>query len=374
MLTAAALIILIPRQSYSQTFLPSTNILMQDPSEISQGGGSARSISTEIPSMAGKDSCAAIRDLSILERQEVREALFVYLTGGIGYTKQGITRAQKYLPLIEEILRENSDIPFEAAYLPFLESGYSPTAVSRMQAVGIWQIIAPTARELGLKIEPWIDERRDPKKSTLAAIKHLRDLRQSFTNWDLAFAAYNCGSGRVARAIAKNRSTDFWDLADRKSFRLETKNYIPHYAALALIMTHPDLFMVSAKEDEEKPSTETFALKDAVMISTIANICGISSSTIYELNPELTARFTPPTIRGYEIVLPSGAGEMLAVRADELYRVKISYVTPHTVKKGESLGKISKAYGINLDLLASLNGLAKPYLLRTGRVLYIPKT
>ncbi|HEY1406538.1 MAG TPA: lytic transglycosylase domain-containing protein, partial [Spirochaetota bacterium] len=220
---------------------------------------------------AGKNACAGISDLSILARSEVRNALFLYLTDGREYARRGITRYNRYIHDIENIFTQNPDIPREIIYLPLLESGYSPFAVSRMKAVGVWQIIAPTARELGLAITPLVDERQDPKKSTAAAIHHLRNLMNGLQSWDLALAAYNCGTRRVVRGMVRTKSNDFWVLASSKMLRTETMNYIPHFAALALIASRSDLFHLEGDLPEENP-VESYTLKYPVRIDDLAKM------------------------------------------------------------------------------------------------------
>jgi membrane-bound lytic murein transglycosylase D len=325
----------------------------------------------------GGDILSSIQDLSVLARPQVKNALFTYLTDGKEYTVRGLTRGNKYLHILKEVHAEYAKVPAEILFLPMLESGFSPTAVSRMQAVGVWQIIAPTAKDLGLKIDPMIDERRDVQKSTAAALRHIQNLRRIFPTWDLALAAYNCGSGRVTRGMIKYNTQDFWKLAEKNALRKETVNYIPHFAALALIGSRPDLFPVNRSLDQNNPDDvqeyEKFTLSSPVLISTLSNLTGIPSTEIYEMNPELTGVITPLSIKNYEITLPSGAGERLLANEESLYTLKIRSITQYKIRRGDTISKISKRFGTDPKLILLVNNLKTNYL-RVGKTIMVPRS
>jgi membrane-bound lytic murein transglycosylase D len=105
------------------------------------------------------------------------------------------------------------NLPEEFFYLALIESGYNPKAFSRARASGIWQFLTKTGKRYGLKVDKWVDERRDPEKSTYAAAEHLKDLHEMFNNWDLVAASYNAGAGKVLRAMQKAKSQDFWEIS-----------------------------------------------------------------------------------------------------------------------------------------------------------------
>lgn len=325
------------------------------------------------------DILSSIQDLSALARPQVRDALFMYLTGGKEYTVRGLTRGEKYMHILKDVHSEYSSIPPEVLYLPMLESGFCPTAVSRMQAVGVWQIIAPTAQSLGLRIDPMIDERRDVQKSTSAALRHILNLKQNFPTWDLALAAYNCGSGRIVRGMQKYKTQDFWTLAEKKALRKETENYIPHFAALALIGSRPDLFPLnrSLDQNENNPEDiqeyEKFTLNAPVLISTLAQLTGIPSAEIYEMNPELTGVITPLSVKNYEITLPSGAGERLLANEHSLYTLNIRSITHYKIRKGDTISKISKRFGSDPKLIVLVNNLKTNYL-KVGKTIMVPRS
>jgi membrane-bound lytic murein transglycosylase D len=319
------------------------------------------------------DVVIGIRNLSILEKKEVRDALFRYLTTNREFALRGLERYKRYSTEIVGVLKQYPDIPPEIIFLPLLESGFSPFAVSRMKAVGVWQIIAPTAHELGLRMTPFVDERRNVARSTDAAIRHLRNLNGTFKSWNLSLAAYNCGSSRVIRGMKRKKTRDFWILSSTHALRRETVNYLPHYAALALIGSRPDIFHINPGE-ADIAAAERYLLKYPVKIDDLANLLRIDAQAIYDLNPELTSPITPINPDGYSIVLPEGAGEIISRNEDTLYTVKYSRIIMHIVRRGESLRKIARQYSVSPEEIVFLNRLQKPYLLRSGRSLYIPRT
>ena len=144
--------------------------------------------------------------------------------------------------MIKRILA-GENLPEDLAYLALIESGFNPNAYSRARAVGMWQFISGTAKKYGLKVNSWIDERRDPEKATVAAGRYLKDLYERFDSWLLAAAGYNAGEGKIQKAINKHGTEDFWELASyKKPLKKETKDYIPKYMAARLMAKNPEDF------------------------------------------------------------------------------------------------------------------------------------
>ena len=325
----------------------------------------------ELPEIDGRDSFACIRDRSILRRPEVRKALFLYLSDGRDYALRGMRKGDMLKADIDGVLSQYK-VPPEVAALPILESGYEPFAVSRMKAVGAWQIIAPTAAALGLTVNRWTDERRDVKKSTAAALQHLSHLYTLYNHWDFALAAYNGGSPRVSRAIEQKKTHDYWTLVELSAFRPETNSYVPQFAALAYIWCNRDAFGMPASPVAPM-RTERITLKHPVRIDALARIAGTNVDTIMKLNPEMVGPITPPDRGCYAVTLPEGSADRIMGKEDELYKFKVSYVSSYRVRKGDSLGKIAKLYGADIASIIYLNGIEKPYRLKIGRELWVPK-
>jgi len=147
---------------------------------------------------------------------------------------QWLEKSKYYMPEIKRLLSEE-DVPELLAYLPLVESGFDPNAVSYKQAVGLWQFIRSTGKNYDLKVNFWVDDRRNYEKATVAAAKYLKKLYKEFNSWELALAAYNCGEHRIRKGIKKTKSNDFWVVS--KTLPRETRNYVPKFIASLIIIT-----------------------------------------------------------------------------------------------------------------------------------------
>ena len=165
----------------------------------------------------------------------VRSYLRTYLVNHRAKAQKILGRSVLYFPVFEDFLRRNN-LPLDLKYLPIVESALEPKATSRVGAAGLWQFMPSTGRMYGLQVDDMVDERRDPLKSTEAAVVHLQDLFEKFENWELAIAAYNSGSGRVSRAVKRARSTSYWKI--RGYLPRETANYVPAFIAASYLVRY----------------------------------------------------------------------------------------------------------------------------------------
>lgn len=324
-----------------------------------------------LPDLDNKNVFQAIDDLSICRRADVRKYIYIYSTYGREYTVNAIKKSELYMDTIEEEFAKNPEIPTELMLLPLLESGFNPNAVSRSNAVGLWQFMAPTARALGLKNDKWVDERRDIQKSTAAAIRHLRGLYQTFNKWDLAVAGYNGGCGHVGRAMKRANSTDYWKLADNGYLSKQTSEYIARYAALMIIYKNQDLLDIDIPSNEII-KTGLVKLNNPVNLTEIAALSGTSLNKIYQFNPQLKANMTPPYYNQYSLRLPEDGCKKLENDRNRLTKLSCKTIKSHTIRKGESLSQIAKKYHADMDRIIIINNLQKPYRLQPGNVIYIP--
>ncbi len=270
-----------------------------------------------------------------------------------------------------EIITEKG-LPEDIAFLPLIESGFSTHARSRAKAVGPWQFIASTARLYGLKINNWVDERRDPVKSTHAAAEYLSDLYERFGSWDLAMAAYNAGEGKVGRALRRTKGEDFWDLMGTRYLKPETKNYVPKFMAARLIAENPAAFGFEDVAYEESFDYDTALIEGTVDISVLARCAGTTPEEIRELNPELLMWCTPPDVKEYALRIPPGAKEAFLENFSKVPEGERRILTAYTIKKGDTLSRISKKTGIPTEVIRALNPRAKARSLRPGHVLLLP--
>ncbi len=220
-----------------------------------------------------------------------------------------LSRSSKYLPIINKIFEEHG-IANELVFLPLIESGFSPYATSRAQAVGIWQFIKGTAIRYGLRVDNFVDERKDPVKSTEAAAKYLKDLYEMFGSWDLALAAYNAGEGKISKIINSKGTNDFWDVISHKKVKRETKEYVPRFVAATLIAKEPELYGFENVNYLPTLDFEEVILPPKTTLSSVADIIGVDEELLREYNPAIKHGILPPDT-SYIVRLPKGTSQIL---------------------------------------------------------------
>jgi membrane-bound lytic murein transglycosylase D len=282
-----------------------------------------------------------------------------------------LVRAGRYEDMIRRRLRE-AELPEDLLYLAMIESGMNPNAYSRAHAAGMWQFIRGTGRLYDLRIDYWVDERRDPYKATDAAIAHLADLHEEFGSWYLAAAAYNAGRGRVSRGIARTGSTDYWDLVDARVLRRETRNYVPKLIAAATIAKNPKKYGFDDVVPYEPLRFETVEVPDATSFDVLAEAAGVSEDDIRLLNPQYPRRVTPPG-RPAELRIPVGRAEAFAANYAAVPPSERVTWLEHRVRSGETLGHIAQSYGTSVTAIRAANNNVNPRRLQIGQRLIIPR-
>jgi hypothetical protein len=224
--------------------------------------------------------------------------------------EQWLSRLERYRPTVQNIFSE-FNLPMDLVFLSLVESGFNTNAVSRAKAVGPWQFMKQTARNYGLRVDSWVDERRDPVKSSIAAAQYLRDLYHMFGSWPLAMAAYNAGEGRVGRSLARVEDGDFWVLTDKKLLKAETREYVPRFVAAVQIAKDPGRFGFNIAP-QAPVEYEEVAITRPVHLKAAAKAAGVSFEEMKALNPELRRDMTPPDPL-YILKVPVGTkAEMVA--------------------------------------------------------------
>jgi membrane-bound lytic murein transglycosylase D len=227
-----------------------------------------------------------------------------------------------------------------------------------------------TGKLYGLKIDWWIDERKDPIKSTQAAAEHLKDLHNLFGSWPLALASYNAGAGKVQRAVLRTRSEDFWDLKASRYIRKETKNYVPKFMAATIIAKNPEAYGFTLTDYQPFKFDEVM-IEESTDLRLIARCAECTYEEIKELNPELRRWVTPPHFDKYILRIPQGKRVVfLANFAAVPPEQKIRWER-HEVRKGETLDGLSKQYNTTPEAIRDINGLAKNRIM-PGKHLLIP--
>lgn len=280
-------------------------------------------------------------------------------------------RSEKYIPFMKNVLKEHG-LPGDLVYLSLIESGFNPYAYSRSKASGLWQFISLTGKRYGLKVNWWVDERRDPEKSTIAAAKYLKDLYQMFACWYLAAAGYNAGEYKIVKAMKLYRTEDFWMLTKHRYLKRETKDYVPQMIAAALIAKDPEKYGFTDIEYQEPLRYEKVKVPELTDLSLIAMACETSLEEIKDLNPEIRRGVTPPNETEYEIKIPFGKKELFLKNFKALQPLGKFEFKTHLVKKGETLPMIAKSYWVDLEPMLEINHLNKTSPISKGMTLLIP--
>lgn len=294
----------------------------------------------------------------------------LYFTGrGQPYFERWLARLPRWKPIYEECLARHN-VPTDLVYLAMIESGFNNRAYSRARAVGPWQFMSTTGRLYGLKVSWWVDDRRDPFRACDAAARHLRDLHDRFGSWYLAAAAYNAGTGKISRALARYNATTFWELLPHRYLARETKNYVPKLIAAMILAKAPERFGFVNIQPEPAFEFETVTVPAATDLEIIARAAGVSYEEIRELNPSLIRWFTPPEHNNYEVRLPKGSSESFHASFERLNKGAQRTFLAHKVRRGESLWHLAYMYNTDMGAIKRLNRIGR--YLRAGQVLQIP--
>lgn len=313
-------------------------------------------------------SAASDPGIQIVTNARVERWLDYFKGKGHREMTRWLGRAGRYRPMIERILAEEG-LPQELFYLAMIESGLNPNAYSKAHAAGMWQFISSRARMYGLRVDWWVDERRDPEKSTRAACAYLRDLHGMFGSWELALAGYNSGEGRVSRAQRKRPSCeDYWCL----DLPRETENFVPKFMAAAIIGADPEAHGFEPGRVEEPLEYDTIEVDYAADVQLIADAAGVTKSEIELLNPALRRWCTPSSGTPVTVRVPPGTAEPCRSAIEGIPEEERVTWTRHRISQGETLSGIASAYGTSVRAIMDVNSIRDPHRIRAGSYVVIP--
>jgi membrane-bound lytic murein transglycosylase D len=314
-------------------------------------------------------------DIPLTLNSKVEYFIAYFQTSGHQAFARWLSRSERYIPMMKEVLRKEK-LPEDLVYLAMIESGFSPHAYSVAAAVGPWQFMSGTGKRYALRINSWIDERRDPLKSTVAAALYLKELYGLFNNdWYLAAAGYNAGENKILRAIDRYNTRDFWEISQKSYLARETKDYVPKLLAAAIIAKDPARYGFADVAYLPPIEFDTVTIPTRTDLQLAAKLCEVPHETIREFNPELRRWATPPDYPNYQLKIPKGKKETFEAAyaklpENERYVERVVYAR-HKVKKRETLASIARRYGTSEEALTELNGLKAGRKL-AGRSILIP--
>jgi len=294
-------------------------------------------------------------DVPLIQNATVSNYMAYYWIRRPDVMERWLERSELYFPLMERIFREEG-APTELVFLSMIESGLVPTATSRAKAVGLWQFMQATGAMYGLKVDSWVDERRDPEKATRAAARHLKDLYNVWGDWHLALAGYNVSPGRIRSSIrSAGNVKDYWAISPY--LPAETRGYVPSYIAATIIAGNREQFGFKTKyrPNEGGLDWDTYPIVGSIPLKTLANALNITVDSLKVYNPELLRNATPPGKMPYMLKIPKGSRALFEIAYQSIPSNARQTELVHSVKKGETLGAIARVYDTTVRELMEQN-------------------
>ncbi len=310
------------------------------------------------------------------DHKNVEKWITYFQTKGREYMEKYLSRSTRYIPMMKQVLREYR-LPENLVYVVMIESGFNPKARSFAGAVGYWQFIEATARRYGLKVNSYIDERRDPVLSTRAAAEYFKDLYGIFGSWHLALASYNAGEYRVNRFVMRHYTRDFWYLSARRAFPSETRNYVPKFIAAFRIATNPAKYGFSSIEYEKQMEYDTVPLVFPISLKKLSKRLSIEYSDLQNLNPRYRGEYVPvnKSGEGSYIRVPVGLKVQVDSVIAQCRMKKPKYVADYywyRVRRGDSLYRLARRNRTKVSIIRRMNRMKSRTMLRAGRRIKLP--
>ena len=306
---------------------------------------------------------AVLKEFDI-DAKFVNNSHFTEIKNNIRHSKkkefiETVKSGYNHIPALQKIIKD-SGVPESFLYLAMIESGFSNHVVSNVNAVGIWQFMAPTAKLYGLRIDKYADERKDPIAATIAATKYLTQLKKDFGKWYLAMMAYNCGSGRLKSAIKKAGTDDITILLDSKRALIppETRKFVKKILTVSYIaqdkefLETKDALLISNPKGME---TAKIKVPGGTTLMEVGDSIGISLKRMKELNTHLKFVYTPPTNTPYYLYIPKNKEDMFKLNFVASDDRKFDF---YTVKENENLLSIAEKIGVSHKIIKEYNALA----------------
>jgi len=258
-----------------------------------------------------KKESSFVKPFPKIHNPEVKRWIEFFSENPDSYLKLWLKKSYRYFPMMQKIL-SSQGLPKELAAMSAVESSFSSHAVSHAHAVGYWQFIRSTGLDFGLRINHWIDERRDFEKSTRAAGLYLSKLYKEFDDWLLAMSAYNMGEKRLRFLIKQYDSQNFWTLYKKPNFPRETALYIPKILASSHLLKYPSNYGLTEFVILTPYEYDTFYSPGGLNLKELAENTGLSLKKLKQLNPDLKTGEIPKSIASHPIRIPKGKGLLVS--------------------------------------------------------------
>jgi len=331
-------------------------------------GAESAVLESPLPPLQGHEA-AEIFSISIPDEDIIGRYVDGLLATRMDWLQAVLDRSIRYRELITRELSRRG-LPPELGFLPALESGFQARALSPRGAAGLWQLMRNTAAPYGLRMDLWLDERRDERKATEASLGKLAENFAIFGDWCLALAAYNCGVGKLSAILRRRPGNDFWELRKKGVLPRETAAFVPQFLALCRILGHAGRYGLDL-EWSPAPAWSVIALDRCVDLRILARASGAPLDALLSANPELNYLVTPPPAYGYELKVPEDFGDAVAA-ALQGSDIPLLEFRVHVVAEGDTLSGMSVRYGVSVPLIREFNPALSPRALHIGARVLIP--
>lgn len=334
-----------------------------------------RDTTTEEDDLALPDVNLPLSDIPLALNSKVEYFLYYFQTSGKPSFSRWLSRSSRYIPMMKDILKREG-MPEDLVYVAMIESGFQMHARSWASAVGPWQFMSETGRRYSLRIDQWIDERKNPVKATTAAALYLKELYGMFKgDWYLATAGYNAGENKIMRAISMYNTSDFWEISRGSYLKRETKEYVPKLLAAAIIAKDPARYGFTDIAYLTPIEYDTVTIPSRTNLDLVAKLTGTTYESIKELNPDLRHWCTPPNYPDYLLKIPKGSkqqfeAEYAKVPEEQRFTERVLY-SRYQARKKDSLKSVARRFGTTPVILAELNGLTAKSRI-AGKSLLVP--
>ena len=322
-----------------------------------------------LPPVQGHEA-PEVYSIAIPDEDVIGSCVEGYLASRHDWLQAVLDFSMRYRPVIVEALAARG-LPRELQFLPAVESGFQVRAVSPQGAVGLWQLMRNTASPYGLRMDLWLDERRDAWKATGASLAKLAENRAIFGDWYMALAAYNCGVGKLSAILRRSPGCDYWALRRKGVLPRETAAFVPQFLALSIIFSHPGRYGLTVGWDPTPAAPRMLTLDRCVDLRILSRAAGVPLAELMAANPELNYLVTPPSSYAYTLKVPpawaDAVQEALAGASIPLLEFRI-----RVVAKGDTLYGMSRLYGVSVEMIQEFNPRIDPRFLQIGARLLIP--